>query len=120
MRPQVFDELWKARLPPAWMYAPLPSEPEASAANLLRALSAAAQPAAAQWLEANSVDISWEGATTELLAQYDRAIEANMPYRREKSSNKVRACAPPARAREARPTRACCARRAPAPDCRSR
>lgn len=83
--------MWKSRLPPAWLYDPLPADPAASSLNLLAALTAASEPAAAQWLAANKVDTSWEGATSELLAQYDRAIEANMPHRREKSSNKARA-----------------------------
>jgi len=69
-----------------------PSSAAASAAashKLLESLTVASGAAAAAWLAHNPVDMSWEGATDELLRHYDRAIEANMPYRREKSSNKA-------------------------------
>lgn len=95
---EVFDELWKATLPPAWMYDPAPAVASASdtdpasasaSARLLAAMQAASAPSASAWLEANPVKVSWQAATAELLLQYEEAILVNMPWRREKSANHV-------------------------------
>ena len=103
----VFDELWEARLPAEWMYN------HGEAAGLLSSLAAAVTPGSKQRLreepvKANlggsrriSADLggfggilgnlgesmvtqaSWRDATTELIAQYEKAIEANLPHRME-------------------------------------
>jgi len=82
---EVFDELHKERLPPSWFYDPAHLQSVA----LLVALRAASTPEAAAWLVENPIKLSWETSTEELLAQYEKAIEYNLPYRREKSSHKV-------------------------------
>lgn len=53
------------------------------------ALNVAGSEGAREWLRVNPVSLSWEHATGELLSQYDEAIQANLPYRREVSSRKV-------------------------------
>jgi len=73
----VFDELWEARLPAEWMYN------HGEAAGLLSSLAAAVTPGSKQRLREEPVKASWRDATTELIAQYEKAIEANLPHRME-------------------------------------
>lgn len=73
----VFDELWEARLPSAWMYD------HGISAALLDSLRSAGDPSAKQRLRDQPVKASWSDATTELLEQYDACISDNLPHRME-------------------------------------
>ena len=73
----VFDELWIGRIPDAWIY----DEGEDSVNSLQRSLRVAGARDARRYLVEHPIKASWEDATTELLEQYEDAIEANLDRR---------------------------------------
>lgn len=73
----VFDELWQGRVPDGWIYQSGDTD------SLLRAMRAASAPGAKEELARRPVRASWADATAELLEQYEAAIQANLPMRRE-------------------------------------
>ena len=85
----VFDELWSDRIPKEWryMHASAVSEPGATDerrhAALLAALRMAGSAVAKRKLAEEPIKASWADATQELLRQYELAIAANLPYRKE-------------------------------------
>jgi len=76
----VFDELWTDRVPPEWIYD------ETSKGALVASIRHAGSTDAKPWLAAHPVKASWQDATHELLAQYEEAIEANLPARQALAS----------------------------------
>mmetsp|Transcript_62363 Transcript_62363/g.103729 ORF Transcript_62363/g.103729 Transcript_62363/m.103729 type:complete len:541 (-) Transcript_62363:276-1898(-) len=77
----VFDELWSGRIPPEWIYK------HACPQALLQALRTASPGSATcngkHYLASHPIKASWSDATDLLLEQYDEAIRAQLPYRKE-------------------------------------
>jgi len=76
----VFDELWVDKVPTGWMY-----DTQVKGA-LTEALRCAGCDAATKYLQENPIKASWHDATTELLSQYEDAIDENLPHRQELAS----------------------------------
>jgi len=76
----VFDELWVDKVPTGWMY-----DTQVKGA-LTEALRCAGCDAATKHLQENPIKASWHDATTELLSQYEDAIDENLPHRQELAS----------------------------------
>lgn len=71
----VFNELWAGRIPDEWRY-----QPEEEGA-LVAALRCASKRACKEQLQHDPIKASWADATDVLLAQYQEAIDDNLPYR---------------------------------------
>jgi len=76
----VFDELWTERVPSEWIYD------ETVKGALVASIRHAGSREDKPWLAAHPVKASWQDATHELLAQYEEAIEANLPARQALAS----------------------------------
>merc|ERR1719424_222996 len=76
----VFNELWAGRIPHEWRY-----QPEQQGA-LVTALRCASTRACKEQLQREPIKASWADATDVLLAQYQEAIDDNLPYRQELAS----------------------------------
>lgn len=79
---EVFDELWSERIPGEWFY-----DAGESSESLLTALRSAGCAAAKQRLVEQPIKASWADATAELVAQYEAAIEKNLPNRVQLASS---------------------------------